>query len=171
MLVYSGRKLIPIGYTNFDFQLDRDSRKSTSGAVFTLGGVAIIWRSVKQTCVADSTMEAEYVAACEVAKEAVWLCKFLTELGVVPNMHEPIRLCCDNSGAMANAKEPRNHRKGKHIERKFHLVREIVSRGDVSVEKIASANNIVDLFTKTLPARSFEQHLEGMGLRDMSHLI
>ncbi|RVX04671.1 Retrovirus-related Pol polyprotein from transposon TNT 1-94 [Vitis vinifera] len=167
MLVYFGKELIPIGYTDSNFQSYRDSRKSTSGVVFTLGDGAIIWRSVKQTCVADSTMEVEYVAACEAAKEAVWLCKFLKELGVVPNMHEPIRLCCDNSGAMANAKEPRNHRKGKHIERKFHLVREIVSRGDVSVEKIASTNNIADLFTKTLPARSFEQHLEGMGLRDI----
>ena len=86
-------------------------------------------------------------------------------------MHEPIRLYCDNSGAMAIAKESRNHRKGKHIERKFHLVREIVSRGDVSVEKIASANNIADPFTKTLPAGSFERHLENMGLRDMSHLL
>ncbi|WKA05320.1 hypothetical protein VitviT2T_023294 [Vitis vinifera] len=171
MLVYSGRELIPIGYTDSDFQSDRDSWKSTSGAVFTLGGGAIIWRSVKQTCVADSTMEAEYVAACEAAKEAVWLHEFMKELEVVPNMHEPIRLYCDNSGVVANAKEPRNHRKGKHIERKFHLVREIVSRGDVSVEKIASANNIADPFTKTLPARSFEQHLEGMGLRNMSHLI
>ncbi|WKA05324.1 hypothetical protein VitviT2T_023298 [Vitis vinifera] len=171
MLVYSGRELIPIEYTDSDFQSDRDSRKSTSGAVFTLGGGAIKWRSVKQTCVADSTMEAEYVAACETAKKAVWLCEFLKELEVVPNMHEPIKLYCDNSGAVANAKEPRNHRKGKHIERKFHLVREIVSRGDVSVEKIASANNIADPFTKTLPARSFEQHLEGIGLRDMSHLL
>ncbi|WJZ97236.1 hypothetical protein VitviT2T_015857 [Vitis vinifera] len=171
MLVYSSRELIPIGYTDSDFQSDRDSRKSTSGVVFTLRGGAIIWRSVKQTCVADSTMEVEYVAACEAAKEAVWLREFLKELEVVPNMHEPIRLYCDNSGAVANAKEPRNHRKGKHIERKFHLVREIVSRGDVSVEKIASANNIADPFTKTLPARSFEQHLEGMGLRDMSHLL
>ncbi|RVW21514.1 Retrovirus-related Pol polyprotein from transposon TNT 1-94 [Vitis vinifera] len=66
-------ELIPIRYTDSDFQSDRDSQKSTSGAVFTLGGGAIIWRSVKQTCVADSTMEAEYVAACEAAKEAVWL--------------------------------------------------------------------------------------------------
>ncbi|RVW44911.1 Retrovirus-related Pol polyprotein from transposon TNT 1-94 [Vitis vinifera] len=89
MLVYSGRELIPIGYTDSDFQSDRDFRKSTSGAVFTLGGAAIIWRSVKQTCVADSTMEAEYVAACETAKEAVWLREFLKELEVVPNMHEP----------------------------------------------------------------------------------
>ena len=79
---------------------------------------------------------------------------------MVPSMHEPIKLYCDNSEAVANAKEPRNHLKGKHIERKFRLVREIVNRGDVSIEKIASMNNIVDSFTKTLLGRSFEQHLE-----------
>ncbi|RVX18428.1 Retrovirus-related Pol polyprotein from transposon TNT 1-94 [Vitis vinifera] len=73
---------------------------------FHFGRWSHYMRSVKQTCVADSTMEAEYVAACEAAKEAVWLREFLKELEVVPNMHEPIRLYCDNSGAVANAKEP-----------------------------------------------------------------
>ena len=131
MLVYSSRDLIPIRYTDFDFQSDRDSQKSTSGAVFSLGGGAIIWRSIKQTSVVDSTMEAEYVATCEAAKKAVWLQEFSKELEVVPSMHEPIKLYCDNSGAVANGKEPRNHCTGKHIERKFHLVREIVNRGDV----------------------------------------
>ena len=92
-----------------------DSRKSAFGAVFTLGSRAIIWKSIQQSCITDSTMEAE-VAACKATKEAVWLWEFLKELEVVPSMHEPIRLCCDNSGAMANAKEPRNHHEGKHIE-------------------------------------------------------
>ena len=86
-------------------------------------------------------------------------------------MHKPIRLYYDNSRAVANAKEPRNHRKGKHIERKFHLVREIVSRGDISVDKIAFANNISNPFSKTLLVGDFERHLENMGLRDMSHLL
>ena len=116
-------------------------------------------------------MEAMYVATCETANEEVWLREFLKELEVVPNMREPIKLFCDNNGVVANAKEPRNHRKGKHIERKFHLVREIVSRGDISVEKITYANNIADLFTKTLSYGSFERHLENIGLRDMSHLL
>ena len=71
MLVYSGGDLNPEGYTDSDFQSDRDSRKSTSGSVFTLGGVAIVWRSIKQSSIADSTMEAKYIAACEAAKEAV----------------------------------------------------------------------------------------------------
>ena len=83
MLVYQCEDLIPIGYTYLDFQLDLDFRKSTSGCVFTLGGGAISWRSVKQSCIADSTMEAEYVAACEAAKEAIWLKKFLYDLGVM----------------------------------------------------------------------------------------
>ena len=90
---------------------------------------------------------------------------------VVPNIHELIKLYCDNSGAVANSKEPKNHRKEKHIEWKFHLVRETFSRGDVLVKKIASANNIADPFTMTLLARSFERHLEKMGLGDMSHLL
>ena len=104
MLVYSGRDLIPIGYTDSDFQSDTDDRKSISGSVFTLGGGAIVWRSIKQSCVADSTMEAEYVAACEAAKEAVWLRKFFTDLEVVPDMEKPLSLYCDNSGAVANSK-------------------------------------------------------------------
>ncbi|XP_075080638.1 secreted RxLR effector protein 161-like [Nicotiana tabacum] len=79
MLVYRSDDLVPIGYTNSDFQSDRDSTKSTSGNVFTLGGGAISWRSIKQTCISDSTMEAEYVAASEAAKEVVWLGNFLRE--------------------------------------------------------------------------------------------
>ncbi|KAH9725006.1 Integrase catalytic domain-containing protein [Citrus sinensis] len=71
MLVYSGDELIPMGYTDSDFMSDKDSRKSTSGYVFTLGSGAISWRSVKQSCIVDFTTEAEYVAASEAAKEAV----------------------------------------------------------------------------------------------------
>ena len=126
MLVYSGGDLNLLGYTDSDFQSDKDSRKSTSGSVFTLGGGAVVWRSIKQSSIADSTMEAEYIAACEAAKEAVWLKKFLTDLEVVPGMDKPITLFCDNSGAVANSKEPRSHKRGKHIEREYHLVREIV---------------------------------------------
>ena len=116
-------------------------------------------------------MEAEYIASCEAAKELVWLKKFYTDMEVVPNMEKPLVLYCDNSGAVANSKEPRSHKRGKHIERKYHLIREIVHRGDVAVMKIASEHNLVDPFTKTLPERVFMGHLEGLGLRDMSHLL
>ena len=66
------------------------------------------------------------MATLEAAKEAIWLRKFLLDLGVVPSMQLPITLCCDNSKAVANSKEPMTHKKGKHIERKYHLIRNIV---------------------------------------------
>ena len=85
MLVFQDESLVPIGYTDSDFQSDRESKKSTSGYVFTLGGGAISWRSVKQSSIADSTMKAEYIATSEAAKEAVWPKNFLLDLDVVPS--------------------------------------------------------------------------------------
>jgi hypothetical protein len=70
-------------------------------------------------------MEVEYVATCEAAKEAVWLSKFLADLGVMRIEQSPITLFCNNCGAIAQSKEPMNHRKGKHIECKYHLTRDI----------------------------------------------
>ena len=165
MLVYQCEDLIHIGYTNSDFQSYLDFRKSTLSCVFTLGGGAISWRNVKQSCIADSTMEAEYVVAYEAAKEAVWLKEFIFDLGVVRMKQVPITLFCENSGAVTQSKDPRNHKKGKHTERKYHIIRDIVARGDVVVAKIDSANNLADPFTKTLPQMTFESHLEGMRVR------
>ena len=115
-----------IGYTDSNFQSNVDLRKSTSGYVFTLGGVVVSWRIIKQSCIADSTIEDEYMAPSKAAKEAVWLRKFLLELGVITKVVDPMILHYDTSGVVAQAKELRNHRKGKHIERKYHLIQEIV---------------------------------------------
>ena len=83
MLVYRCEDFIPIGYTDSDFQSDLEFRKSTSGYVFTLGGGAISYRSVKQSCIVNSTIEAKYIATSKAVKEVVWLKKFLSNLGVV----------------------------------------------------------------------------------------
>ncbi|KAL5555280.1 hypothetical protein UlMin_037516 [Ulmus minor] len=171
MLVYSGSDLMPVGYTDSDFQSDPDSRKSTAGSVFTLNSGAIVWRSVKQSCVSDSTMEAEYVAASEAVKEAVWLRNFLRDLEIISNLEQPMVVYCDNSGAVANSKEPRSYQRGKHIERKFHLIRDIVERGNVMVCKIKSEDNLVDTFIETLYSRVLEGYLEGLRIRDMSRLL
>ena len=66
------------------------------------------------------------------------------ELGVVPASLSPITLYCDNSGAVAQSKESRNHGKGKYVERKYHLIRDIVQRGDVTVTKISTTDKLVD---------------------------
>ena len=167
MLIYKASDLFPLGYTDSDFQSDRDKRKSTSGYVFTLGGGAVIWRSVKQKCIADSTMEAEYVAASEAAKEAVWFRNFLLDLDVVPNLPRSLTVYCDNTGAVANSKEPRDHKAAKHIERKYHLIRGIVKRGDIVVAHISSEDNRADPFTKSLPTKVFDKHVEAIGVRWM----
>ena len=100
MLVYSGDELILVGYTDFDFMSDKDSRKSTFSYVLTLGSGAINWRSVKRSCITDSTTEAEYVAV----KEVVRLYKFLQDLEVAHVVTAPLKQFCDNNGAVPQSK-------------------------------------------------------------------
>ena len=123
------------------------------------------WKSSKQSIVADSTIEAEYIAASEAAKEAAWIRKFITELGVVPSISDPIDLYCDNNGAMAQAKEPRSHQKSKHIQRRYYLIREIIDRGDVKTRRVSTDANVADHFTKPLPQPKHESHTTAIGIR------
>jgi hypothetical protein len=101
--------------------------------------------------VTDSTAEAEYIAASGVAKEGVWMRRFLIELGVFPDVSSPLNLHCDNNGAIAQAKEPRNHQKNKHVLRKFHLIREFIRRDKIKMCKIHTDSNGADPLTKALP--------------------
>ena len=85
---------------------------------------------------ANSTTKLEYIATSKVAKEAIWIKKFITELGVVPCIFYPILLYCDNNGAITQAKEPRSHQRSKHVLRRYHLIKEIIGKNDVKIEKI-----------------------------------
>ena len=89
------------------------------------------------------------------------------DLEVIPNRNMPNTLYCDNSGTVANSKEPRSHKREKHIERKYHKIRQILQQGDMIIIKISSRHNIVDPCTKTLTVKVFKGHLENLGLRDM----
>ena len=140
-------------------------KKSIFGFVFTLGKGAISWRSCKQDTIVDSTTVVEYIAVNEVAKKVVWIHKFIQELEVVPSIELPITIYCDNSGAVANAVEPRAHQRAKLIAHKYHLIRDIIHRGDVTITKIVFANNVVDPLTKALTQKVFEKHLEAMGIK------
>ena len=88
-LVYGESDLKLVGFTDFSFQSDHDDSRSVSGYIFTLNDGAICWKSSKQHTMADSVCEAEYIAASDAAKEAVWLRKFITELGVAPSLNGP----------------------------------------------------------------------------------
>ena len=111
-----------VGFTDSSFQSDHDDSRSVSGYIFTLNGRAICWKSFKQHTVADSVCEVEYIAISEAAKKAVWLRKFITELGVAPSLIGPVMLYCDSSGAIAQAKEPKAHQRTKHILCRYHLI-------------------------------------------------
>ena len=113
----------------------------------------------------DSVCEAEYIAASDAAKEAVWLRKFLGELGVVPALESPIPVYCDSTKAIAQAKEPKSHHRTKHVLRRYHLVREIVERGDVDLRKIGRKENLADPLTKALEIKEFNDHKWKMGIR------
>ena len=114
---------------------------------------------------ADSTTEAKYIAALEAAKEGVWIRKFFIELSVFPNASSLLDLYCDNSGAIAQAKEPWNHQKSKHAMRQLYLIREFIDRGEIKICKIHTDLNISDLLTKPLPQPKHERHTRAMGIR------
>ena len=128
------------------------------------------WKSSKQNTVADSTTEAEYIVASDAAKEAVWIRKFISELGVVPSIINPVNLFCDNNGTIAQAKEPRSHQRSKHILRRYHLIREIIERGDVKICKVSTDDNVADPLTKALAQAKHDHHVRSMGIRYMYDL-
>jgi hypothetical protein len=86
----------------------------------------VSWKRSKEDTVVDSTMEPEYIAASQAVEEAVWIRNFISELGVVPSASSPMDLYCDNSGAIAQAKEPRTHKRAKNVLRCYHLICEII---------------------------------------------
>jgi hypothetical protein len=110
-------------------------------------------------------IEVVYIASSEAAKEVVWIKNFVSELAVVPSTSNPMDLYCDNSGAIAQAKDSRAHKRVKHILRRYHLIREIIDRGDVMVYKVHMDHNIADLLTKPLPQLKHEAHMRSMGIR------
>jgi hypothetical protein len=110
-------------------------------------------------------MEVEYIAASEAAKEVVWIKNFVSEFGVFPSVSSPMNLYCDNSGAIAQAKEPRAHKRAKHVLRYYHLIRKIIGRGDVKVCKVHTDHNVADPLMKSLPQPNHEAHMKSMGIR------
>ncbi|KAL0286537.1 UNVERIFIED_CONTAM: Retrovirus-related Pol polyprotein from transposon TNT 1-94 [Sesamum radiatum] len=149
-LIYSGGELILESYSDASFQSDDDDAESQSGFVFKLNGGVVAWKSSKQDTTTDSTMEAEYIAPSEAAKEAVWMKNYIQELGVVPSIAEPVVIFCDNHGAIAQAKKPKFHHRSKHILRRYHLLKEMVSRGDCRMDRVSSTENTADPLTKSM---------------------
>jgi peptidoglycan hydrolase-like protein with peptidoglycan-binding domain len=162
-----GRPDILTGYTDANWGRD-DDRRSTGGYVFTFAGTAISWKSKRQATVSLSSCEAEYIAESEAAKEAIWLQRLLCELRVdlsQPSASEPVTILGDNRGALALAKNPMYHARTKHVDIRYHFVREKVEERLVKMEWIAGGLNPADGLTKPLGKTKFESFRRMVGLR------
>lgn len=152
-----------VGFSDADWAGDLDDRKSTSGYVFQIGGTAVSWRSKKQTTVALSTAEADYVALAGATQEAVWMRQLTADLNGEPAT-EPTVVFEDNQAAIAMAKNPQFHGRSKHISIKYHFVRDKVNDGTINISYCPTTEMIADMLTKGLPTGTFNKLRKMIGL-------
>ena len=157
-----GQPLAVQGYCDSDWGNDASDRRSITGWVFLLHGSAVSWQSRKQHTTALSSVEAEYMAAAAAAKEAVWWRRFLTELGLPPP--GPTILYSDSQGSIALAKNPDHHDRTKHIDMRYHFIREQVAFQAIRTEFIGTERMLADVLTKPLGRDRHEALVGKMGV-------
>jgi len=155
-----------VGFTDSDWANCLDTRRSVGGYSFTLGSGVVSWTTRKQKTVASSSCEAEYTAAFECGKEAIWLRTLLSGIGFAPAASTPI--LCDNNAAINLSEDPSLHQRVKHVDIKFHFLRERVHSGDLKLSYINTHDNLADIFTKALDTTKFEKLRRFLGLLSTS---
>ncbi|GKA36885.1 zinc finger, CCHC-type containing protein [Tanacetum coccineum] len=143
----------------------RDDLRSQTRYVFVMNGGAVDWKISKQSTTMMSSTEAEYIVASEAAMEAIWICKFISGLGVVPNIDRPMDMYCENTGSITIADEPGVQKDAKHFRRKYHFIREVIQEDDIRILKVHTDNNLADLFTKPMPCSKHVEHARSIRLR------
>jgi len=133
------------GFVDADLAGDVESRKSTTGYVYTLGGTAVSWSSTLQKIVTLSTTKAEYVAVLESTKEIVWLQSFLKELGKINGNGI---LYSDSQSVIFLAKNLAFHSRTKHIQIKYHFIRQLLDDEQLMLEKVCGSKNPTNMLTK-----------------------
>lgn len=152
-----------LGYVDADYAGDLDKRRSTSGYVFTCAGGPISWRALLQPITALSTTEAEYIALAEAGKEAIWLNGLVSQMGITQDC---VKLKCDSQSAIYLAKNQVFSGRSKHIEARYHRIRNWVESKEIWIEKIHTDDNAADFLTKILPAKKFKHCLNLINLVD-----
>jgi len=151
VLVYGGAKELKepniIGYTNADYASDLDKRRSSTGYVFQLWNSTISWKTNLQPVVALSTTGSEYIAMTEAVKESLWLKGLVSEL--LGNNVKAI-LKCDSQSAIHLAKNQNHHERTKHIDIRYHFIREILEKKEINLIKVAGNDNAANMFTKAV---------------------
>ncbi|GJY53540.1 retrovirus-related pol polyprotein from transposon TNT 1-94 [Tanacetum coccineum] len=149
-----------IAYSDADHAGCKDDCKSTSGGLQFLGGKLVSWSSKKQDCTAMSTAEAEYVSLSACCAQVIWMRTQLLDYGYKYNR---IPMYCDSKSAIAISCNPVQHSKTKHIDIRYHFIKEHVERGTVEIYFVGTAYQLADLFTKALPKERFEYLVHRIG--------
>ena len=155
-----------LGYSGSSYNVDLDDGKSTTGHIFYLGKSPITWCSTKQEIVALSSCDAEFMAATEAAKQAVWLQDLLSE--TVGEDCKCVTIRVDNKSAIALTKNPVFHGRSNHIHRRFHFIRECVEHEQVEVEHVPGNEQRADILTKSLGRIKFKEMRAMIGVEDVS---
>ncbi|GKA85443.1 retrotransposon protein, putative, ty1-copia subclass [Tanacetum coccineum] len=172
--VYGGdlkRELGVSCYTDAGYLTDADDLKSQTGYVFILNGGAVDWKSAKQSIFATSSAKAEYIAAYDASKEAVWVRKFIFGLGVVLIIDEPISMYCDNTGAITIANESGITKGARYFRAKVYYLREVIEFGDIRLEKVHTDDNLADPFTKALAFPKHSEHTKNIRMLPSSSFM
>jgi len=141
-------------YSDSDHAGDNDTRRSTTGFIIYVDGNAVSWTSKRQSSVALSSCEAEYMALAETAKEILWL-RYLLEEMICHPLSNPAILYCDNQAAINSTKNDMNHGRMKHIDYRFHFIRECIQNGFIEIKWVPTRAQHADIFTKPLPKNKF----------------
>ncbi|GKC26536.1 retrovirus-related pol polyprotein from transposon TNT 1-94 [Tanacetum coccineum] len=161
-----GTGIETVVYADSDHAGDYVDRKSTSGICTFVGCCLTSWFSKKQTTLAISTTEAEYVSAGKACQQALWMKQALIDYDV---RLDDVPIMCDNKGAIDLSKNLVQHSRTKHIEIRHHFLRDNVQKGHISIEKVSSVDNIADILTKPLKRESFNYLRLGLGM--MEHIL
>ncbi|KAL0402820.1 UNVERIFIED_CONTAM: Retrovirus-related Pol polyprotein from transposon TNT 1-94 [Sesamum radiatum] len=153
------------GYSDANWISDSKDTKSTSGYVFTIGGGAVSWKSSKQTCIARSTMESEFIALDKAGEEAEWLRNFLEDIPCWTKPVPAIMIHCDSQSAIGRAQSGMYNGKSRHIRRRHNTIRQLISSGIISIDYIKSKENLADPLTKGLSRDQVYCLSRGMGLK------
>ena len=149
-ITFSGSKHLKLSaYSDADWAGNKEDRKSISGFLATINGAAISWSSKKQTSVATSSTEAEYMALSGAVKEIIWIQRMFKELG--RTLEDEKIIYEDNQGAIALAKNPEQHARTKHIDIQYHFIRECIENGYIELKYIPTEDMVADAMTKPLP--------------------
>lgn len=152
------------GFSDANWGNDIDDRHSICGYVFTLNGGAISWSSKKQSVVALSSTEAEYIGITHAAKEATWIRNLLSELYSPQILNYPIIIHCDNKSAIELARNATFHSRTKHIAIRYHYIREALNAGVISLEHRGTDDMPADMFTKALIRLKLTKFAQYVGL-------